>query len=146
MIRLASAGDLKFCADLDSKVFGEDANTMYREMEKKFVDKDYKILICEESQVKVGFCVFVSRRWNNTAYIEMLILEEGYRSKGLGKSVVDNVVKICREGNIRRIFCDVGTDNARAVNFYLRNKFSMAGFLKDFLDESRDVVVLSRHI
>ena len=73
-IRNSRPEDLNFCAELDARTFNESKSVMLREMKKKFEDGDYTTLIIEKEKLPIGFCTFVNKMWNSTAYIELLII------------------------------------------------------------------------
>lgn len=145
-IRAADIEDAGFCAELNAKTFGEDKAAMLAGFRKKFKDEDYTTLIAEDRNKPVGFCTSAKKKWNNTVYIEMLMLEERYRSKGLGTKLLNEVKKFSKRNKARRLFIDVGTDNTRAIEFYLKNGFEVSGFVRNFFGEGKNAFILSCRI
>ena len=93
------------------------------------IDCHSKIYICEISDLIVGTItiLFEQKFINNNAlyaHIEDVVVLPEYKGHGIGKMLVEYVVKVCKDYNVKKIVlnCD---ENLR--NFYGKNNFIVDG-------------------
>lgn len=65
-----------------------------------------------------------------TAYISLIGVKKGYRSKGFGKYLLDNCIQIAKSNGMTSVMLEVDNDNENAVGFYKKNDFNFSGLLK----------------
>jgi len=68
-----------------------------------------------------------------SVYINNVAVWPSYQSKGIGKTMLDEVERLTREKPIKYIFLMVNFKNMRAMNFYKREGFQNIGEIKDLL-------------
>lgn len=97
--------------------------------------KDYLIF---DDDVLIGECnLMVDPRhlFNQvpkTAWIGLVIGEEDYRGKGIGRVVMEFLEDECRKLKLKRIELGVFEFNQRAVNLYLKMDYKIIAYLDDF--------------
>jgi GNAT superfamily N-acetyltransferase len=81
----------------------------------------FKVFIAEEEGRIVGMALFYERysTWKGKSlHLEDLIVEERYRSKGIGKALYTKVLKYAYKFNFKRVAWEVLDWNTPAINFY----------------------------
>lgn len=80
-------------------------------------------------------CVGVSGFWVSTKlysgrYLEMdnVVVESAWRSKGIGKLMVDYLTKLARREGCRFLMLDAYLENEKAHQFYEREGFGKRGY------------------
>lgn len=83
-------------------------------------------------------------------YIEVLVVLEHYRTKGIGQKLLSYVEEECRKHYQHSIFVHVACDNELGFKWYEKHGFERQGeVLKDYYKEtsgSPDCLVLKKHI
>lgn len=80
-------------------------------------------------------CIGISGIWINTKlysgkYLEMdnVVIDENYRSKGIGKLLCDWCINKAKETNCKKVMLDAYLENEKAHAFYEREGFSKRGY------------------
>lgn len=80
-------------------------------------------------------CIGISGYWINTKlysgkYLEMdnVVIDENYRSKGIGKLLCDWCVFKAKENNCKKVMLDAYLENEKAHIFYERAGFTKRGY------------------
>ena len=56
-----------------------------------------------------------------------IIVDEAYRGKGLGSKLMENLLKLAQQENVREIFLTVLSDNVKAIQLYEKHGFKKVG-------------------
>ncbi|KPE53171.1 GNAT family N-acetyltransferase [Chryseobacterium indologenes] len=75
----------------------------------------------------IGWIIGEHRTWNNSFYIENILISENYRRSGAGALLIKNIVKEARNLNCRVIELETQNTNYAAIQFYRRLGFSITG-------------------
>lgn len=91
-----------------------------------------------------GFIFCEERKWNNSLYIENLIVSESFRRKGIGKLLIKKVIELSRQKNFRHIELETQNTNVPAIEFYKKQGFEITGMNMTLYDplENKDEVAL----
>jgi RimJ/RimL family protein N-acetyltransferase len=95
----------------------------------KAISNDECFLILENSQV-VGFVIF-DYRFFDQGWIELIVIKEDYRGKGIGTKAIDLICKKCKSD---KVFTSTNHSNNRMQKALEKAEFSFAGELTG-LDE-----------
>ncbi|MDR6919178.1 MULTISPECIES: GNAT family N-acetyltransferase [Chryseobacterium] len=74
-----------------------------------------------------GWIIGEHRIWNNSFYIENILVSEKHRRSGTGILLIKNIVKEARNLNCRIIELETQNTNYAAIQFYRRLGFSITG-------------------
>lgn len=80
-------------------------------------------------------CIGISGFWIGTKlysgkYLEMdnVVIDENYRSKGIGKILCDWCINKAKENNCKKVMLDAYLENEKAHKFYEREGFIKRGY------------------
>lgn len=72
-----------------------------------------------------AFYYFGYSTWNGkTLYLEDIMIKSGFRRKGIGQKLFDNIVGIAKKENVTRFDWQVLNWNQPAIDFYKKNNAS----------------------
>lgn len=71
-------------------------------------------------------------------------VEPRHQRRGLGQTLMDALIDICREREVRRIFLEVRENNIPAISFYKKNGFRPLTVRNDFYSDPRENGVVMR--
>ncbi|MAX70562.1 MAG: GNAT family N-acetyltransferase [Flavobacteriaceae bacterium] len=97
-------------ADLEKDGFGD--------------DKKFTCFVIEDNNMVEGLALVYTRysTWKgNVLHLEDLIVNEKHRGKGLGKKLLDTVVKYGKNLGVKRVSWEVLDWNEPAITFYEKN-------------------------
>lgn len=75
-----------------------------------------------------GLLMIVVPAWTDAAEITDLAVGRGQRRRGAGRALVDAAIAFGRGRALRAIWVEPRSDNASAIEFYLRLGFRISGF------------------
>ena len=84
----------------------------------------FKCFVAEDASTILGIALFYERysTWKGSAiHLEDLIVTQAARGKGIGKALLDEIVKLGHTQKVRRICWDVLDWNEPAIKFYESN-------------------------
>jgi len=80
------------------------------------------------SDNQVGWIELGYDKWNNRMRVWELLVEIDFRRIGIGTLLMNHAVKIAKEKGARMLVLETQTNNAGAIDFYLRFGFELIGF------------------
>ena len=92
----------------------------------------------------LGVCVF--HKIFDEAEIRYLSVHPSYKRRGLGKKLIFNIFKKCRNENIKRIFLEVSTKNKQALNFYNYFGFKTISIRKKYYKDGSDALLKEKNV
>ncbi|MBE5097949.1 GNAT family N-acetyltransferase [Priestia aryabhattai] len=99
---------------------------------KKVIENDrFIFLLAEDEEQHVGFAwleikqysVTVFKKAYESIYVHQINIEESYKNKGFGSSLMKEIYSIAREKEITTIELDYWSDNTIAESFYEKEGF-----------------------
>ena len=75
----------------------------------------------------VGIIICNERKWNNTLYIENILVSELQRGKGIGGLLIKKIIRHSLYKNNRLIELETQNTNMPAIQFYKKQGFKITG-------------------
>ncbi|WP_160715914.1 GNAT family N-acetyltransferase [Chitinophaga solisilvae] len=91
-----------------------------------------------EEDTLVGFVICEQRDWNNTMWVESLLVAESARGAGIGKLLLAQAISHAAASDCRHLELETQNTNVPAVTFYLKNGFALTGVNTTLYDPSQD--------
>lgn len=88
-----------------------------------------------------GWIICEHRTWNNSFYIENILVNEKYRRQGLGIMLIKNAFKEARKLNCRVIELETQNTNYPAIQFYRRMGFNITGVNTRLYNNSEEIAL-----
>lgn len=102
-----------------------------QEMLQEMVKNKYRMIGVFDNLVCVGLSgIWIGTKLYSGKYLEIdnFVTHPGYRSKGIGKLLVNYIDQIAKAENCKCIMLDAYVTNPAAHKFYLREGFIIRGF------------------
>lgn len=92
----------------------------------EIIEKGHSFGAFEDNEL-IGWIICKHRTWNNSFYIENILINEEFRRNGTGAQLIKNAVREARHLNCRIIELETQNTNYPAIQFYRRMGFSITG-------------------
>lgn len=92
-----------------------------------YIDDDDQVAYIAILDKKCIGSIRVSKRWNNNAFIDDLLVDRNYRRKGIGSSLMDKAVAWSKEKGLNGVSLETQNNNLLACRFYLKYGFKLGG-------------------
>ena len=115
------------------------------EVRERLLAGDGLYLVAEEGQRLIGLLDMEREAWRDTAVIWNILVDRGYRRRGLGREFVQRAIAWARRHHLRAITLETQTDNVPACRFYRAMGFQLGGLDDHFYtnhDLARNQVAL----
>ena len=129
-IRQAGINDKATAVDLDYRLDKDEHIKLKREEKITKAILDGECFIISADDKEVGFMIF-DYRFFNQGWIELIIIDEKYRGKGIVTKVFDIICDQCKSD---KVFTSTNRSNSQMQRALKKAEFTFAGELKG-LDE-----------
>lgn len=75
----------------------------------------------------IGWMEVGLQRWNNRMRVWHLLVEEGFRRKGIGSQLMGVAIGKAKEAGARMLILETQSCNVPAISFYLKHGFELVG-------------------
>ena len=87
----------------------------------------------------IGVCVF--HKIFDEVEIRYISVDPSYKRRGLGKKLINKILRECKNENIKRIFLEVSLKNKQACSFYDHFGFQTVSIRKKYYKDGSDALV-----
>lgn len=105
-----------------------------------------RFFVAEEDGEIVGFSRVHIYRWNKSAYVINLLVDSGYRRRGIGSLLLKTAEEFARKNGARVLMFDTAIDNIPALNLYLKNGFRICGYNDKLYDNAKTALYLAKEL
>ena len=101
-------------------------------------------LVAADQEGIAGFAVAETRMQHgeSVGHIVTIDVDPSRRRQGVGRLLMDAVMKRCREAGMARLQLEVAVDNDGAISFYKRLGFNPAGRIRGYYMGKLDALVM----
>ena len=92
----------------------------------------------------LGVCVF--HKIYDEIEIRYLSVHPNFQRRGLGKKLIYNLIKECKNQNIKRIFLEVSLKNKQALSFYDYFGFETISIRKKYYKDGSDALIKEKNV
>lgn len=94
-----------------------------------------------ENNELVGWAICDFRKWNNSLFIENILIHEEFRGQNIGKLFIKNINRKARELQCRMVELEVQNTNYPAIKFYQKVGFSISGINTKLYNNSTETAL-----
>ena len=85
-------------------------------------------LVTEDENRVIGFSSISLENWNNSAWVNQIVVEPKFRRKGYASKMIRKMVAWANKKNARVVLVESQIGNVVATNFYIKNGFRICGY------------------
>ncbi|MEM3840782.1 MAG: GNAT family N-acetyltransferase [Candidatus Bathyarchaeia archaeon] len=145
-IRIAERADLPKILELikrNGEPLNEDLEAIFNF---ESPNEKCRFFVAEEDGKIVGFSRVHFYRWNKSAYVINLLVDAGYRRRGIGSLLLKAMEDFAREKDARVLMFDTAIDNIPALNLYLKNGFKICGYNEKLYENDKTALYLAKEL
>lgn len=94
-----------------------------------------------ENNDLIGWAICDFRKWNNSLFIENILVHEEFRGQNIGKLFIKNINRKARELQCRMVELEVQNTNYPAIKFYQKVGFSISGINTKLYNNSTETAL-----
>ena len=127
--------DLPELVDIDSRCFAKGIAYTEEEFQRFLKKRRSATCIAEFGTQIVGFAITVTNTKNKLMHLVTLDILPEWQGKGVGKWLLQQIMRRARRDNVERINLEVAEDNPKAIQFYRNQGFQTVKRLRSYYSE-----------
>lgn len=131
--------DVPFVYEEEIKIFGKSLGemTLYNEILHNKMSRYFIALVDKKRAAYVGSWLTIP----NAEILNLFVLEE-YRGQGIGKKLIDEVIKVCNKEKIDMLTLEVRVSNKYAIKMYEDIGFKVGTVRKKYYENKEDALLM----
>ena len=115
----------------------------YNVLKQELENDKTKYIIAKEKNEVVGFAgisvIFDEATLNN------IVVKKSYRGKGIGGEMLETLIDLCSDMNLKTFTLEVNVENTPAIKLYEKFGFKNLGVRKKYYNNSRDAFIMTKY-
>ena len=142
-VRPAAEADLSFVSTLSEAAFGRDPPARWSEASllEWLSEQGTMLSVALLGSETVGY--YVARQAADEVELLSVAVEPGFRRRGVGAALLEDLHHRSRAGGARVVFLEVRASNRAAVTLYARRGYTQAGLRPRSHSDGEDAVLMS---
>ncbi|MBS7636143.1 GNAT family N-acetyltransferase [Candidatus Bathyarchaeota archaeon] len=109
-------------------------------------NENCRFFIAKENGEIVGFSRVHFYGWNKSAYVISLLVNIGYRRRGINSLLLRVVEDFARENGAHVLMFDTAIDNIPALSLYLKNGIKICGYNEKLYGNAKIALYLAKEL
>ena len=105
-------------------------------------DKTTYIVAKENDQI-VGFAGIITCL--DEATLNNIVVKKDCRGRGIGGELLDSIIELCGELNMKTLTLEVDSSNIPAINLYKKFGFKNLGIRKKYYNHTSDAIIMTKY-
>lgn len=139
-IEIMTNEDLETIKDILQTEFDEFWN--YEILKQELSSNNSKYIVAKTlDNIIVGFAGI--KNILDTAEIMNIVTKKSFRNMGTGKQMLEYLINMCKNSNIKTLNLEVNSTNTIAITLYKKYNFKEVGLRKKYYDNTYDAILMS---
>lgn len=105
-----------------------------------------RVLVVEQEDKNLGFISVSLPYWDRIAIIQHLIVKKEYRGKGIGTSLLKEIIGLCKSEKMKKVTVQTALWHLKAIQLYKKLGFIPVAVFPDYIGEGSDMVWMERNL
>lgn len=105
-------------------------------------DKTTYIVAKENNQI-VGFAGIMTCL--DEATLNNIVVKKTCRGRGIGGELLDSIIELCGDLNMKTLTLEVDSSNTPAINLYQKFGFKNLGIRKKYYNHTSDAIIMTKY-
>ena len=115
----------------------------YNVLKQELENDKTKYIIAKEKNEVVGFAgisvIFDEATLNN------IVVKKSYRGKGIGGEMLETLIDLCSDMNLKTFTLEVNVENTPAIKLYEKFGFKNLGIRKKYYNNTTDAYIMTKY-
>ena len=115
----------------------------YNVLKQELENENTTYIIAKEKEEVVGFAgIFVCI---DEATLNNIVVKKTCRSRGIGGELLESLIDICSDLNLKTFTLEVNTTNEPAIRLYKKFGFKNLGVRKKYYNNTQDAYIMTKY-
>ena len=116
----------------------------YNVLKQELENKDTTYIVAKENNEILGFAGIIICL--DEATLNNIVVKKYHRGRGLGGELLDTLIDLCTEMNIKTLTLEVNCTNKPAIGLYEKFGFKNLGIRKKYYNNSQDAIIMTNYL
>jgi GNAT superfamily N-acetyltransferase len=123
-------------------------NEVAGRVKRYFVEKVKRkeIFVAVDNDRIIGGLCFSKSWWKGADYIDEVVVDEGYRRKGVAAKLMGTFEKDAVIRRARRIFCSTQPSNRISIKMQMKLRYRKCGYVDNMFEEGKRELIFSKKL
>lgn len=115
----------------------------YNVLKQELESENTTYVVAKENNEVIGFAGIMSCL--DEATLNNIVVKKSHRGKGIGGELLETLIEICSDLNMKSLTLEVDVSNEPAINLYKKFGFKNLGIRKKYYENSRDAFIMTKY-
>ena len=115
----------------------------YNILQQELQNENTTYIIAKENNEVVGFAGIMT--CIDEATLNNIVVKKSCRGRGIGGELLESLIEICGNLNMKTLTLEVDTSNEPAISLYTKFGFKNLGIRKKYYNNSRDAIIMTKY-
>lgn len=115
----------------------------YNVLKQELENKNTTYIIAKKNNEILGFAgISVCL---DEATLNNIVVKKSYRNRGIGGELLDSLIDLCSDQNMKTLTLEVDSQNEPAIHLYEKFGFKNLGIRKKYYNNTRDAFIMTKY-
>lgn len=115
----------------------------YNVLKQELESENTTYVVAKENNEVIGFAGIMTCL--DEATLNNIVVKKSHRGKGIGGELLETLIEICSDLNMKSLTLEVDVSNEPAINLYKKFGFKNLGIRKKYYENSRDAFIMTKY-
>lgn len=115
----------------------------YNILKNELLNDKTTYIVAKESNQIVGFAGIMPCL--DEATLNNIVVKKSCRGRGIGGELLDTIIELCGDLNMKSLTLEVDSSNTPAINLYKKFGFQNLGIRKKYYNHTSDAIIMTKY-
>lgn len=115
----------------------------YNVLKQELENENTTYIVAKEKNEIIAFAGIMTCL--DEATLNNIVVKKSYRNRGIGGELLESLIDLCTDMNMKTLTLEVDTENEPAIHLYEKFGFKNLGIRKKYYDNSRDAYIMTKY-
>lgn len=115
----------------------------YNILKQELENEKTTYVVAKENSKIVGFAGMMV--FMDEATLNNIVVKKSCRGRGIGGELLDSIIELCGDLNMKSLTLEVDSSNTPAINLYKKFGFKNLGIRKKYYNHTSDAIIMTKY-
>lgn len=115
----------------------------YNILKNELLNDKTTYIVAKENHQIVGFAGIMTCL--DEATLNNIVVKKSCRGRGIGGELLDSIIELCGDLNMKSLTLEVDSSNTPAINLYKKFGFQNLGIRKKYYNHTSDAIIMTKY-
>lgn len=115
----------------------------YNILKNELLSNNTTYIVAKENNRVIGFAGIMTCL--DEATLNNIVVRKDFRQKGVGTELLETIIELCGNLNMKTLTLEVNASNIQAINLYKKFGFENLGIRKKYYNNTSDAIIMTKY-